>query len=55
MCSICDDEGCLNCDPNPDNICECGNPDCEGECGYWVDPAGGIHSHDEDNPAKQYE
>ena len=34
-CSIC--EGtvsgcCLNCDPNPDNICQtCGNPECEGD------------------------
>jgi len=31
MCQICEGEGCLNCDPNPDNICEiCGDPDCEG-------------------------
>jgi hypothetical protein len=20
MCEICDDEGCINCDPNPDNV-----------------------------------
>ena len=20
MCRICDDEGCINCDPNPDNV-----------------------------------
>jgi len=39
MCRICEDEGCLNCDPNPDNIdfdhggCRyCGDIDCTGSC-----------------------
>ena len=30
MCRVCDGEGCLNCNPNPDNVCtKCGNPDCD--------------------------
>jgi len=35
MCEICDDEGCINCNPNPDNLCDnClgeGCPECEPE------------------------
>lgn len=37
MCSICDDMGCINCDPDYEwgAICRCGNPDCYGdECEY---------------------
>ena len=52
MCRICDGEGCLNCDPNPDNICKCGNPDCDGT---WTDPAGGVHSCGEPEPWRLYE
>lgn len=41
----------------------CGNPaqsgsgvcdHCESE-GYWIDPAGGIHTDDEEDPAAMYE
>lgn len=32
------------------NLCE----DCE-ENGYWIDPAGGVHSSDEEDPAGMYE
>lgn len=28
--------------------------DCENE-GYWIDPAGGLHHPNEDDPAKMYE
>jgi len=35
MCEICDNEGCINCNPNPDNLCDnClgeGCPKCEPE------------------------
>ncbi len=42
-------------DPNPSNLYGlvlCGECD---EKGLWIDPAGGLHTADEENPAEQYE
>jgi hypothetical protein len=42
-------------EPGNYEICEvCGEPGCPG---YWIDPAGGEHTcdDDEEDPAKQYE
>ena len=45
MCNICDGLICPNCDPNPDHICDCMNPDCDGSCSsplyYIVKVTGG--------------
>ena len=27
---------------------------CADKQGYWMDPAGGIHSNDEEDPAEMY-
>ena len=42
-CWVCEKE-------NEEHICEeCGNK------GWWIDPAGGLHDPEEEDPAKQYE
>lgn len=51
----------INIKPCPCPICGVWTTGITGICdsceekGYWIDPAGGIHDPDEDDPSAQYE